>query len=159
MNRIDFLDSIRVKCLIGRTLGSKKAVSPILATLLLMLIAVTAIVVTYAWTIAYTSYNPSQASTTLIEANTYFYNQSRTKLIDVDLLNNGTSDTRIMEVYAGASSSNLQSQVVIQKLPFLVSAEQKQTITLTYDWVNGVTYYFKVLLASGQTLIWSQKAP
>ncbi|MGB9778860.1 MAG: archaellin/type IV pilin N-terminal domain-containing protein, partial [Candidatus Bathyarchaeales archaeon] len=50
-------------------LKSKKAISPILATLLLIVIAVAAIVVTYAWIMTYMSNAGTQASVILYKEN------------------------------------------------------------------------------------------
>ena len=56
-------------------LKSKKAISPILATLLLIVIAVAAIVVTYAWIMTYMSSTTQQASEILYNENVRFVQQ------------------------------------------------------------------------------------
>ncbi|HEY4674981.1 MAG TPA: archaellin/type IV pilin N-terminal domain-containing protein, partial [Candidatus Bathyarchaeia archaeon] len=54
-------------------LRSKKAISPILATLLLIVIAVAAIVVTYAWIMTYMSSAGQQAGVQIYKGNVRFY--------------------------------------------------------------------------------------
>ena len=135
---------------------SKKAISPILATLLLVVIAVAAIVVTYAWIMTYMNNAGRQAGVMLYKANVNFYNQSITKKIDIDMGNSGTSDTRIIQLYAGTSSSTLQNQTIT---PVNLAAGAIQRITFNYDWSNGATYYFKVIPSSGQPYEWQEQAP
>lgn len=50
-----------VQSLLKRILRSKEGISPILATLLLIVIAVAAVIVTYAWVMTFTSSTTSQA--------------------------------------------------------------------------------------------------
>jgi flagellin-like protein len=137
-------------------LESKKAISPILATLLLIVIAVAAIVVTYAWIMTYTRNLGNQAGVILYKANVSFYNQSSTKKIDIDIGNSGSSDTRLIQAYVGNSQSTLQNQTVV---PVLLPGNSIQRITIDYDWQNGDTYYFKVASSGGQSLEWSEQAP
>jgi flagellin-like protein len=149
-----FLNNKKVNSLTHRLFKSKKAISPILATLLLVVIAVAAIVVTYAWVMTYTGHLFGQAGVVLYSANVNFYGNG-TK-IDIDVGNSGTSGTTIIQVYIGTSSSSLDNQTVTPE-PLL--AGQTQRITVNYSWQLGVTYYFKVLTSTGQSLPWSEPAP
>jgi len=138
---------------------SKKGISPILATLLLVVIAVAAIVVTYAWVMTYTGHLTGQAGVVLYEANVRYYTQSGTNMIDIDIGNSGTSSTQIVEVYAGTSSSTLENQTATQTFPLtLPGGSQPQRITINYPWQDGATYYFKVVCSTGQYLSWSEQA-
>jgi flagellin-like protein len=139
-----------------KTLESKKAISPILATLLLIVIAVAAIVVTYAWIMTYTRNLGNQAGVILYKANVSFYNQSSTKKIDIDIGNSGSSDTTLIQAYVGTSQSTLQNQTVV---PVLLPGNSIQRITVDYEWQNGATYYFKVASSGGQSLEWPEQAP
>jgi flagellin-like protein len=134
---------------------SKKAISPILATLLLVVIAVAAIVVTYAWVMMYTGHLTGQAGVVLNPANVNF--KENGALIDIDVQNTGTSDTSIVQVYIGTSPSSMDNQTVTP-LPLLAGHTQRITVT-TYSWQPSVLYYFKVLASTGQSLQWSQQAP
>jgi flagellin-like protein len=136
-----------------KTAKSRRAISPILATLLLVVIAVAAIVVTYAWVMTYMTSIGNQAGVRMYEVGVNFYNVSGVDKIDVDVGNSGTSDTQIIGLYVGTSSSYMQDQN-ITALPLL--AGNTQTITVDYNWTVGTSYYFKVVSSSGQVLSWTE---
>ena len=140
-------------------LKSRKAISPILATLLLIVIAVAAIVVTYAWIMTYMTGAGQQAGVRLFKLNVNFYTQDSTKKIDIDVGNSGTSDTQIILLYTGTSSTTLQNQTTTPTLPAALRAGSTQRITINYNWTGGATYYFKVVSSAGQTLEWPEQAP
>ncbi|MDH7564518.1 MAG: hypothetical protein QHH24_06560 [Candidatus Bathyarchaeota archaeon] len=143
-------------------LKSRKAISPILATLLLIIIAVAAIVVTYAWIMTYMSSAGQQAGVMPYKANVSFYTQGTTKKINIDIGNSGTTDTAISKVYCGASSGALEEQTPTQTMPISVPAGSISTITLNYNWTSGTTYYFKVVFTTGHILgepSWPEQAP
>ena len=139
-----------------RIIISKKAISPILATLLLIVIAVAAIVVTYAWIMTYMGSAGSQAGVRLFTQNVRFYDQDTTKRIDIDIGNSGTSDTKLIQAYVGPSSATLQNQTFT---PESLLAGLWTRITVDYEWEYGTTYYFKIVSSSGQYLEWSEEAP
>jgi flagellin-like protein len=150
---------------IKRILNSKKAISPILATLLLIVIAVAAIVVTYAWITTYMGNTTQQAGVMLYNENIR-WNSSST-IITVG--NSGTGDTRIVRVYAGNSSSTMVdiTSNVTPSLTSGVALATGSTTTLTIDWPNslatsytaGHTYYFRVVPNPGQFLEFQEQAP
>lgn len=148
------LDNEMVNSLKRKLFKSKKGISPILATLLLVVIAVAAIVVTYAWVMMYTGRLTGQAGVFLNAANVNF--RGNGTVIDIDVQNTGTSDTTIVQVYIGTSSSSMNNQT-ISSLPLL--AGQTQRLTVDYSWAPSVVYYFKVLASTSQSLQWSQQAP
>jgi flagellin-like protein len=135
---------------------SRKAISPILATLLLVVIAVAAIVVTYAWIMTYMSNAGQQAGVILYKSNVNFYNVTSVKKIDIDIGNSGTSETRIIQAYVGTSPTALQNQTIA---PITLQGGAIERITFDYNWISGATYYFKVTSSSGQTLNWPEQAP
>ncbi|MEJ2272815.1 MAG: hypothetical protein P8X91_10180 [Candidatus Bathyarchaeota archaeon] len=61
-------------------LKSKKGISPILATLLLIVIAVSAVIVTYAWVMTFTSSSTEQAGAVLTVENVRFFDSSGRKV-------------------------------------------------------------------------------
>jgi hypothetical protein len=102
----------------------------------------------------YTGHLTGQAGVVLYTANVNFYG-NRTK-IDIDIGNSGTSGTTIIQVYIGTSSSSMDNQTIT---PVPLQAGSVQRITVVYSWQYGVTYYFKVLTSTGQSLPWYQQAP
>jgi flagellin-like protein len=149
---VRFPNQSKVKGLTRRIRKSRKAISPILATLLLVVIAVAAIVVTYAWIMTYMNNAGRQAGVILYKANVNFYNQS----IDIDMGNSGTSDTQLTTLYVGTSMTTLLNQTIT---PVPLAAGKVARITIDYPWTKGVTYYFKVLSSTGQTIDWPEQAP
>ena len=137
-------------------LKSKKAITPILATLLLIVIAVAAIVVTYAWVMTYLSSAGEHAGVILYKSNINFYG-SGTK-IDIDIGNSGTADTKIIQVYVGNSSTTLQNQTITpSSIPLAAGSIERATIN--YPWKNGTTYYFKIISSTGQALEFPEQSP
>jgi flagellin-like protein len=124
---------------IKNILKSKKAISPILATLLLIVIAVAAIVVTYAWVMTYTSSTTQQAGVMLREDNVNFYTDSGTKKIDIYIKNIGTSDTKITAVYIDSTL-----QTTNPSTPLSITVDSTVKVTVSYDWAVGVSCSFKV---------------
>ncbi|MEM2119270.1 MAG: archaellin/type IV pilin N-terminal domain-containing protein [Candidatus Bathyarchaeia archaeon] len=130
----------------------KKAISPILATLLLIVIAVAAIVVTYAWIMTYMSSAGQQAGIRLYKADISFFEESGVRKINIDIGNSGTTDAQWTVVYIGTSESAMQNQTTTPPLPLtIVGGGTPVRVTVTYNWTLGTVYYFKII-ASGQTL-------
>jgi flagellin-like protein len=149
---VRFPNQSKVKGLTRRIRKSRKAISPILATLLLVVIAVAAIVVTYAWIMTYMNNAGQQAGVMLYKANVNFYNQS----IDIDVGNSGTSYTQLTTLYVGTSTTSLLNQTIT---PVPLAAGKVARITIDYNWTKSETYYFKVLSSTGQTIDWPEQAP
>ena len=152
----DFLIKSKVRILTKRIKKSRKAISPILATLLLVVIAVAAIVVTYAWVMTYMNNAGQRAGVMLYKMNVNFYNVSAVKRIDVDIGNSGSSDTTITTLYIGLSASNLVNQTII---PQSLKSGGMARLTIDYNWTAGTIYYFKVFEKGQQTIDWPEQAP
>lgn len=155
-------------------LRSKKGISPILATLLLIAIAVGAILITYAWVITFTSTQTQQSGAILVRENTRFYNVSTTYYTEVVLRNSGTSSAKIASVYWSSSSFSALAKVGTSEYTMtpttgLVDALSSITIVVKWGtsggvvtdstWTSGSTYYFKVVTEAGQYLQFTGKAP
>jgi flagellin-like protein len=158
---VRFPNQSKVRGLTRRIRKSRKAISPILATLLLVVIAVAAIVVTYAWIMTYMNNAGRQAGVMLYKANVNFYNQTTIWKIDVDVGNSGTSDTQLTTLYVGTSTTSLLNQTIttVPGTTVPLAAGKVARITIDYPWTKGVTYYFKVLSSTGQTIDWPEQAP
>lgn len=142
-----------------RMLKSKEGISPILATLLLIVIAVAAVIVTYAWVMTFTSSTTGQAGAVLSVENVRYYNSSGLK-VDITIRNSGTADAEVVEVYQGTSSSNLVpvSSVIYDPTTQMVSVDSSLKITFSLSWSDGTRYYFKVVTEAGQNLPFSEEA-
>ncbi len=141
---------------IRKMLNSKKAISPILATLLLIVIAVAAIVVTYAWITTYMGTATQQAGVLPYKANVNFRTGN---LITIDIGNSGTSNGQVVQVYIGTSATTTQSQTTVPATPITITAGSIVSFNVTYTWTAGATYYFKVVPNSGAALSFQEQAP
>jgi len=146
-----------VYSLLKRILGSKKGISPILATLLLIVIAVAAVIVTYAWVMTFTGTQTQQAGVMLVEENVSWPLSTR---ISVVIRNTGTSNAKITGAYIGTSSTNLASATVSSPtLPATINAGASATFNITYTWAANTRYYFKFATDTPATLEFSKTTP
>lgn len=143
---------------------SRKAISPILATLLLIVIAVAAIVVTYAWIMTYMNNAGQQAGVTLFKENVNYYgtpnDPADRNRVNFTVGNSGTGNAQIIRVYMGNSSGN---EIDITGYTDIGSGKplnggSATTIVITFpnalasNWEFGKTYYFKIVPEKGQFL-------
>ena len=143
-------------------LKSKKAISPILATLLLIVIAVAAIVVTYAWIMTYMG-SAGQQIVMMSKENVRF----DVNLTEITIGNTGTVDTRILRIYVGNSSENMIELTSYTDIgsgkPLLAGSTAVINLSwpnaLAVSWESGKTYYFKIVPAEGQFLPFQERAP
>jgi len=155
-----------VNSLLIKIFGSKKGISPILATLLLIVIAVAAVIVTYAWVMTFTTSQTGAAGTMMdIENVSWDYTAKKTTIV---VTNTGTSDAKIVRLYSGTSSTNLVETTTNTDLGSagkLLPVDQKTTIALNWPnavanmWTNGTRYYFKIVPETGTAKDFSWPAP
>jgi len=142
-------------------LKSKKGISPILATLLLIVIAVAAVIVTYAWVMTFTGSTTGQAGAVLTVENVRFYTQGSSDRIEIVIRNSGTADATVDSVYVGDTSSNLvaHTDLTWSDSSHIVAAGSTLTITVrNYSWNEGETYYFNIGTEEGMSLPFSREA-
>jgi flagellin-like protein len=139
---------------------SKKGISPILATLLLIVIAVAAVIVTYAWVITFTENTTSNAGALLKHENVRFDVDGTTNYVEIVVRNTGTGDAQVDTIYMGTSASNLMTQTGVAFTPGtgIVAAGDTLTIRVTYAWVEGTNYYFKITTEEGFELPFTKEA-
>jgi len=135
---------------------SKKGISPILATLLLIVIAVAAVIVTYAWVLTFTTTQTQQAGVFLTKENVIWPTSTT---INVTIRNTGTSNGKITAVYMGTSSTNLN--LTVSMSPGTVNAGLSTTFQITYSagWDANTIYYFKFATDTPATLEFSERSP
>jgi flagellin-like protein len=158
-----------------KTRRSEKGISPILATLLLIVIAVAAVIVTYAWVLTFTTTQTQQAGAVLVKENVRFYSVGTTKnRTEITIRNTGSASGKIVAVYWSDSSFKElaaldSSEYTLNPSTGVVNAGSSITITIKWgvsggtislsQWVSGSTYYFKVATDTGAFLEFSEKAP
>jgi len=141
-------------------LKSKKGISPILATLLLIVIAVAAVIVTYAWVMTFTGSTTENAGAILRNDNVRFYAVGSTNYTEVIVRNSGIGDAQVDSVYAGTTTSNLINQTSVTYNPStrIVAAGSTLNVTITYNWTEGTMYYFKITTEEGFEIPFSKEA-
>lgn len=137
-----------------RALRLTKGISPILATLLLVVIAVAAIIVTYAWIMTYMGSLTQRAGEELVVELVTFNQGDK---ITIVLRSTGTSDSKIVATYIGTSQTNLSAATVSPQLPQLVASHSSNTFTITQSWTSGTRYYFKVITESGYAMLFNEQ--
>jgi len=134
-------------------LKSKKAISPILATLLLIVIAVAAIVVTYAWVMTYMSSAGQQAGVLLKKDAPCLWQSGN---ITIYVRNTGTSDAEIDKVYIDSQSQSVDYNPItkiVEKDGGII------TIVVTYPWTSGTRYHFQISPKLGEPLSFDETSP
>jgi flagellin-like protein len=153
-------------------LRSKKGISPILATLLLIAIAVGAILITYAWVLTFTSTQTQQSGAVIVQENIRFYNLGSKYYTEIVLRNSGTSSAKIASAYWSSSSFSAlakigTSEYFMAPSTGIADALSSINITITWGgavvtpsgWTSGNTYYFKIVTEAGHYLQFTGKAP
>lgn len=137
-----------------RVLTSKKGISPILATLLLIVIAVAAVIVTYAWVMTFTGSQTQQAGVFLTKENISWAPGS----ITVVIRNTGTSNGKVVAAYMGTSQSNL-TPVAMSPSSATVNAGSSASFTLSSSYDSNTRYYFKFATDGQATLEFYEESP
>lgn len=160
---------MRCNLVLFKVLKSNKGISPILATLLLIVIAVAAIIVTYAWVMTYVGTQTATAGALVNVENVRWYGrlnngtlstpaQNRT---DISVRNIGTSTVKIVRIYMGTSQSNL-IPITAYCTNINATVQPQQIVTITIQWpipsigniytVGTTTYYFNIATQPGTSL-------
>ncbi len=159
----------------SQMLRSRKGISPILATLLLIVIAVAAVIVTYAWVMTFTMTQTSQAGAILVKENVRYYSVDTTKnRTEFTLRNTGSADAKIVAIYWSKTSFSATSKLVVTEYTMIpatgvVSVESSIVITIRWgvsggtitdtEWLSGTTYYYKFVTEAGQSYEYAERAP
>jgi flagellin-like protein len=144
--------AVEVKSLLNKILKSKKGISPILATLLLIVIAVAAVIVTYAWVMTFTTTQTTTAGK-MIKFDSAVINAT-SDVVTVYVRNSGTEVVTVDKIYidgVGYTSG-------VTGLPATINTSGTATVTLNgttagLDFVGGSTYKVKI---TGPGVFWEE---
>ena len=120
-----------------RLLRSKRAISPILASLLLIVIVVAAGIVAYVWIQGYAGSQTSTASSFFVIENVHW---DRAGNIDITVRNTGSVGVTIDKVYVDGLGHSVEETV---------SVGDSEIVTIAYAWDIGESYTVKVVDKSG----------
>ncbi|MGC9069252.1 MAG: archaellin/type IV pilin N-terminal domain-containing protein [Thermoprotei archaeon] len=132
-----------------KTLKNKKAVSPIIATLILILIAVAAGVIVYVWTTSYIGQQVGILSQEqFVITKVKYYVSGSSKLLDVTIINQGSTTVNITsaKVYDASYSSQEASMSSPASFDISPGETKTQTLTLNAALTKGQEYIFYFLL-------------
>ena len=135
-----------------RMLRSKEGISPILATLLLIVIAVAAVIVTYAWVMTFTATQTTTAGK-MIKFDSAVINAT-SDIVTVYVRNSGTEVVSIDKIYIDGSDYTSSAT----GLPTSINVEGTATVTLNgtaagLNFTSGSTYKVKV---AGPGVFWEE---
>jgi len=139
---------------VKKMLKSKEGISPILATLLLIVIAVAAVIVTYAWVMTFTSSQSEQAGVILRKDAGCLW---KTGNVTIYVRNVGTSDAEIDIVYI-----NEEPQTTVAYNPSSRIVEKDGgliTIVVMFSWTSNTEYDFQVSPKVGEPLKFTENSP
>jgi len=145
--------TVEVKSLLNKILKSKKGISPILATLLLIVIAVAAVIVTYAWVMTFTTTQTSTAGKMIKFDSAHI--DATSNVVTAYVRNSGTESVTIDKIYVDGISYTTG----VSGLPSTLSANASPaTVTLngtanSLDFVAGDYYKVKV---TGPGVFWEE---
>jgi flagellin-like protein len=152
-----------VQVSLPRILKSEKGISPILATLLLIVIAVSAIIITYAWVMTFMGAQTTAGGTMLAMENVN-WTPTATNIV---IKNIGTSDAKVVRLYIGDTAGNLTLVTTNTDLSTGKLLPVGETITIVLTWPNalgtawtaGHTYHFKVAPETGNEIQFQAAPP
>lgn len=137
---------------------SKRGLSPILVTLILVVISLAAIFATYAWIKASLDDTADNSGVLLYKANVSFIS-GHPNYANVSIGNSGASDTQIVNVYLGTNPTNMSAYQISWYTAPGIRAGSVSTIRVMLNWNNGETYYFRIVPAHGAPVEFQEKAP
>jgi flagellin-like protein len=142
-----------------KTLKNKKAVSPIIATLLLILIAVAAGVIIYVWTTSYvgTQIGSVGGQETFVITNVKYYKVSSTGYVNVTIVNQGTTAINItsVKVYDSTYSTVQAYNTTSSKLPGITPGDTLTfNVKLNTSLNKGKSYVLEVTTAKNNIAVY-----
>jgi len=139
-----------VKHLVRRFLRDKRAITPVLSSLLLTVVAVAAMAIATSATYVITTNLRENMSERVIVEDVWFNNATRT--VDVYVHNIGKVAIRVSGVYVNHTSQPFNS-------PFRLELNKHGWLSITYSWNSGDVYYIDVVTTRGTHVASYYKAP
>jgi flagellin-like protein len=128
-----------------KILKSRKALSPVVASIILIAVTVAVSIAVAAWMGALTI--GFMGGSEQVEIRTITFAAGPPKTATLTIKNTGTSPVTIKEVYVNSANQTLAN--LDPDVPLSVGANELKTITVTLSWVAGDNYEFKVITAKG----------
>jgi flagellin-like protein len=128
-----------------KILKSRKALSPVVASIILIAVTVAVSIAVAAWmgALTFTFMGTEQLTISKIQWNWSTTPASRYFVLTVN--NTGTKDLTINQVLVNYGSSG----VAATGLPYILKSAKSTTLTVTFAYTNGTNYDISVVTASG----------
>jgi hypothetical protein len=139
-----------VKPIIKRFLRDKRAITPVLSSLLLTVVAVAAMAIATSATYVITTNLRENMSERVIVEDLWF--NSATRTVDVYMHNIGKVAIRVSGVYINHTSQPFNS-------PFRLELNEHDWLSIVYSWNSGDLYYVDVVTNRGTHVASYYKAP
>ena len=136
-----------------KILKNKKALSPVVASIILIAVTVAVSIAVAAWmgALTFTFMGTEELKITNVE-----FTGASNNLVNITLQNTGTSPITVTEIHisGGASSSGdlLSSDETI-------SANSQEEVSVSYSWTAGSNYQIRVVTSKGNQFYYSAVAP
>jgi flagellin-like protein len=128
------------------TMKNRKGISPLIATLLLIAIAVAASVLTYSWVMSMIGSQSGQAQTQIrIDSITY----TDADTISVTVRNTGSIDAILESVWVRPNSAGSAWDKVVESQTIQVGKAADLTVELAVDLELNASYVYRVTTTSG----------
>jgi flagellin-like protein len=131
-----------------KILKSKKALSPVVASIILIAVTVAVSIAVAAWMGALTF---TFTATEQVQITDLDFVQGTPKYINVTIQNTGTTPVTINQAWV-----NGQSQTITA---FTVSANSVYHLAIQYDWTQGYNYEVKLVSSKGNAFLRTETAP
>jgi len=127
---------------------NKKALSPVVASIILIAVTVAVSIAVAAWMGALTF---TFMATEQIKITDLVFVSGTTEYIRAYIKNTGTSPVTITKAWINGAEQSISS--------FTVSANSQYILNMTYNWDSGSTYEVKLQSSSGNAFYRTETAP
>jgi len=135
-----------------KILRSRKALSPVVASIILIAVTVAVSIAVAAWMGALTFTFTATEQLQITDLDFLTINNG-TKYINVTIRNTGTNPVTISEVWVN------NEKITGLTLPLTVGANDVKYLSFKYGWQNGANYEVKLVSSKGNTFLRTETAP
>ena len=133
-----------------KMLRSRKALSPVVASIILIAVTVAVSIAVAAWMGALTFYF---MATEQIKITNVQFSGAGNNQINVTMQNTGTSPVTVTEIHVNNAATNLLSA------QFTIAANSQYIANVTQAWINGAQYEIEARTSKGNQFTYTATAP
>ena len=135
-----------------KILKSKKALSPVVASIILIAVTVAVSIAVAAWMGALTF---TFTATEQVQITDLDFVQGTPTYINVTIQNTGTSPVTINEAWVNGAKQTTS----LPSMPLSIGANEVKYLAIQYSWNNGSNYEVKLVSSKGNTFLRTETAP